>query len=143
MIVSELCKMFCKLCKAQRAIRTDIYCVKMYSQIKLIKMKNLTLSVIAIILLFQFSPVQLNAATTANLIPVTEVPSLESPKSSALLLRLNELKAMDRSEMSFSEKRQVRREARSIKKELKQLNGGVYLSAGAIIIIVLLLILIL
>ena len=60
-----------------------------------------------------------------------------------LINRLEEIKAMDRSNMTRSEKRALRKEVRGIEKELKTTGGGVYLSVGAIIIIILLLILIL
>lgn len=105
-------------------------------------MKNLTLSAIALFLFLAIAPSQLSASTTER-ISLTETKALVEPRSASLQARLDELKTMDKSDMSFSEKRQLRKETRSIKKELAQLNGGVYLSVGAIIIIVLLLILIL
>lgn len=57
--------------------------------------------------------------------------------------RLEEIKTMDKSELSSSEKRELRKEVKTIKTELKSTGHGVYLSVGAIIIIVLLLILLL
>ncbi len=57
--------------------------------------------------------------------------------------RLEEIKEMDKSNLSSSEKRELRKEVRTIKTELKSTGHGVYLSVGAIIIIVLLLILLL
>ena len=51
--------------------------------------------------------------------------------------------AMDKSELSAPEKKELRKEVRSIKKELRDISGGVYLSVGAVIIIILLLILLL
>ncbi|MDP1813200.1 MAG: hypothetical protein Q8K92_01990 [Leadbetterella sp.] len=106
-------------------------------------MKNLTLSAIAVLLFFVVAPSQLKAASPTERISVTEAKTLVEPRATVLQARLDELKAMDKSDMSFSEKRQLRKETRSIKKEMAQINGGVYLSVGAIIIIVLLLILIL
>ncbi len=50
---------------------------------------------------------------------------------------------MDKSDLKHSEKKVLRKEVRSIEKQLKQNNGGVYLSVGAIIIIILLLIILL
>ena len=50
---------------------------------------------------------------------------------------------MDKSKMSSPEKRQLRKEVRTIKSTLNVLGEGVYLSVGAIIIIILLLILLL
>lgn len=60
-----------------------------------------------------------------------------------LLLRVNEIKAMDKSELSREERKELRKELRSINTELKSTGNGIYLSIGAIIIIILLLILIL
>lgn len=57
--------------------------------------------------------------------------------------RLEEIKSLDKKELSRVEKRELRREVREIKKELAAASGGVYLSVGAIILIALLLILLL
>ena len=56
--------------------------------------------------------------------------------------RLNEIYAMDKSSLNFSEKKDLRKEVRTINDQLRQ-QGGIYLSVGAIIIIVLLLIILL
>lgn len=58
-------------------------------------------------------------------------------------VRAEEMKDMDKSQLSRAEKKALRKEARELKKEAKEMKGGVYLSVGAIIIIILLLILIL
>jgi hypothetical protein len=50
---------------------------------------------------------------------------------------------MDKSTLTASEKKSLRKELRSLKHEMKSSSQGVYLSVGAIIIIILLLILIL
>jgi hypothetical protein len=64
----------------------------------------------------------------------------EADLAEALMNRLYEIEEMDKSEMSRAEKRELRKEVRSIQAELRQLSGGVYISAGALIIILLLLI---
>lgn len=71
------------------------------------------------------------------------VPKTEEPKAQQLLLRLDQIKAMDKTELSGTEKKNLRKEVKEIKKELKVISGGVYLSVGAVIIIILLLILLL
>lgn len=71
--------------------------------------------------------------------PKTEIPA----EVQVMLDRLEEIKEMDKSALSRTEKRELRKEVRSIKKELRSTGNGVYLSVGAIIIIVLLLILLL
>ena len=57
--------------------------------------------------------------------------------------RLEEIRSLDKKELSAAEKRALRREVREIKKELAAISGGVYLSIGAILLIALLLILLL
>jgi hypothetical protein len=57
--------------------------------------------------------------------------------------RLEEIKALDKSSMKYSEKKALRKEVRAINANLRSSNHGVYLSVGSIIIIILLLILLL
>ncbi|MCG2612379.1 hypothetical protein LZZ90_12760 [Flavobacterium sp. SM15] len=68
-------------------------------------------------------------------------PKTEDVRGQQLVERLKEIKAMDKSEMSRSEKKELRKEVKAIKKELAMSHNGIYLSVGAIIIIILLLIL--
>jgi len=104
-------------------------------------MKKITLSLMAVALSLTFIPQQLIAANpTATAVVVT--PG-DQAKADAILLRLTEIKNLDKSSMSSAEKKTLRKEVRSLKKEMKENSRGVYLSVGAIIIIILLLILIL
>ncbi len=57
--------------------------------------------------------------------------------------RLVEIEAIDKTSLSKSEKKALRREVKEIKKELAAVSGGIYLSIGAILLIALLLILLL
>lgn len=99
--------------------------------------KNIMMLLLTIVL-----PIQ-TYAMDSNTLPVNEPKTEETNYAAKLLHRLEEIKSMDRSNMNRSEKRALRKEVKSIKKELATAGGGVYLSVGAIIIIVLLLILIL
>lgn len=63
--------------------------------------------------------------------------------STVLMERLREIKKMDIAAMDREEKKALRNEVKSIKKEMKRQGGGIYISVGAAIIIVLLLIIIL
>jgi hypothetical protein len=92
--------------------------------------------------LLTFMPISLNAVAEFKA-PLSAAKTAESNQANALIARLDNIKAMDKSSMSGFEKRQLRKETRSIKKSLKAISGGVYLSTGAIIIIILLLILLL
>ena len=88
------------------------------------------------------------APTFANpLTPVTPTEMSSAPsdaaKTEVLLNRLNEIKNMDKSNLTRADKKALRSEVKAIKGEMKKSSNGIYLSIGAIIIIVLLLILIL
>lgn len=74
-----------------------------------------------------------------NPVTKTEKTSNEA-RSQQLMNRLKEIRDMDKSHLTSSEKRDLRKEVREIRKQGK---NGIYLSVGAIIIIILLLILIL
>jgi hypothetical protein len=63
--------------------------------------------------------------------------------ASEITRRVEEIKNMDKSDLSRVERKALRNELLEMKKEAKAMNGGVYLSVGAIIIILLVLILIL
>ena len=67
----------------------------------------------------------------------------DEAKVKVLEVRLNEINKMDKSNLTTSDKRELRKEVRSIKKQMSELGGGVYISVAAIIIILLLLIILL
>jgi hypothetical protein len=69
----------------------------------------------------------------------TEVP--KEVRAQQIENRLIEIRDMDKSNLSKVEKKELRKEVKSLKKEAR--SQGIYLSVGAIIIIILLLILIL
>lgn len=95
-------------------------------------------------LLFTFTPLPLKAITSTIPTTTTTTPPTESTAATTLLIaRLNEIKAMDKSNLKASEKKQLRKETRSIKRELRKSSGGIYLSVGAVIVILLLLVLLL
>ncbi|HEX8563408.1 MAG TPA: hypothetical protein VF676_10555 [Flavobacterium sp.] len=91
-----------------------------------------------------FTPQQIAAATPE---PVTITDAVNNPevpeRVKTLLLRVEEIRAMDRSKLTRAERKELRKELRAINTELKSTGNGIYLSVGAIIIIILLLILIL
>jgi hypothetical protein len=105
-------------------------------------MKNLTKCMIIALALLTFIPIPLNAVVEFKA-PTTATKTAESTQADALIARLNDIKVMDKSNMGSYEKKQLRKETRSIKKNLREISNGIYLSTGAIIIIILLLILIL
>jgi len=60
-----------------------------------------------------------------------------------MVSRLYEIHQMDKTHLSANERKMLRKEVKSIKSKMSEMKGGVYLSVGAVIIIILLLILIL
>lgn len=90
--------------------------------------------------LFANAPIVESTAVTSSNNP----PSAEAKaKAEVLIKRLEEIKTMDKSNLTRVEKKALRKEVREIKSTLKASGQGVYLSVGAIIIIVLLLIILL
>jgi uncharacterized protein (UPF0305 family) len=69
-------------------------------------------------------------------------PTMTEAQMQVLVDRLEEIKTMDKSSMERSEKKELRSEVREINEEIKR-NGGVYLSVGALILVIVLLILLL
>ena len=74
------------------------------------------------------------------------VPFSDSTRDAAIasqmMVRLNEIQSMDKTSLSPSEKKDLKKELLQMKKKADGLDKKVYLSVGAIIIIILLLILI-
>ena len=106
-------------------------------------MKKIILYVMATCLSLSFNPLQSKAAATPTSSSVVISKPAEAAEAKALLLRLNEINAMDKSTLGSPEKKQLRKEVRSIKSQLNQLGGGVYISVGALILIIVLLIILL
>jgi hypothetical protein len=106
-------------------------------------MKNLTVGFMMAFLFFTYSPMSLKATTISTIETLDPVKTAEQAQAEVLITRLNDIKEMDKSGLTRGEKRELRQETRAIKKHLRDIGQGVYLSAGAIIIIILLLILLL
>jgi hypothetical protein len=107
-------------------------------------MKKIALCfIMALFLSLSFYPLQSVAAKNAAPSSLVVPKTAETSEAKTLLLRLDEIKAMDKSNLNSSEKKNMRKEVRSIKNHLRAISGGVYLSAGAVILIVILLIVLL
>lgn len=99
-------------------------------------MKNLfrTALLIALVAVAQPSP----AKDITSRLPRHE--KIDAAEAQKLINRLEEIKAMDKSKLSRAERRALKKEVRAAKKRLES-SGGIYLSVGVIIVIILLLIL--
>jgi hypothetical protein len=106
-------------------------------------MKKLAICLIMTCLSLTLIPIQLNASKPSESKTLPAPKPAESAEVKALELRLNEISAMDKSKMKTAEKKSLRKEVRSINHKVREIGGGVYLSAGAIILIVILLVVLL
>lgn len=101
-----------------------------------------------VFLLLLILPTQIKAGTKTSTpsndaTSIASTKTIESAEAQVLLTRLEEIKAMDMTMLNSIERKELRKEVRSIKSQLSEMGQGVYLSVGAIIIIILLLILLL
>ncbi|MBT8186894.1 MAG: hypothetical protein HKP38_06820 [Croceitalea sp.] len=67
---------------------------------------------------------------------VKEIPA----EIKVMLDRLEEIKGLDKSDLNRHEKKALRKEVRAMKAQIKSSGNGIYISTGAIIIILLLII---
>ena len=104
-------------------------------------MKKLTLILMTALMMLAFIPSHSIAGTGTAKATVAVAKTVESADAHVLVARLDEIKAMDMSKMSSVEKRQLRKEMRSIKGTLNQMDGSIiYISAGGLIVVLLLII---
>jgi hypothetical protein len=101
-------------------------------------MKKIIQNTFIVLMLMAAVPLQMNANDA-----IESKNATESAEAKVLIARLEVINALDKTTMKRSEKKALRKEVKSINNNLADLNGGVYLTTGAIIIIILLLILIL
>jgi hypothetical protein len=78
--------------------------------------------------------------TVASFIPIVKPTTV---KNIVLIDRLKQIQIIDKSTLSKVEKKELRKEVRKIRREIRTNNNGIYISVSAAIIIILLLILIL
>jgi len=106
-------------------------------------MKKIAICLITTCLLLTLQPLHLNAKTTIVMRSLTYSRYIESERAKALLSRLYEINSIAKSNLTSREKKNLRTEVLSIRNELRPINGGIYLSGGAIILIIILLIILL
>ncbi|WP_228779962.1 hypothetical protein [Aquiflexum lacus] len=103
-------------------------------------MKNLRITWVTVFIFFSLSLSPVLAVGKGK----TPVESTMTPVEIEVLKnRLEEIKKMDKSSLTKAERIELRKELRETKKEITRNNGGVYLSVGALILVIVLLILLL
>lgn len=85
----------------------------------------------------------INLPTVADSTLTATDPNAQVEANNRMLLRLEEIKAMDKSNLTHTEKKALRQEVKTIKHELTVNGGGVYISVGALLLIILLLVILL
>lgn len=83
------------------------------------------------------------AMATETKKPATELTEAQKVELNRITKRVEEIRDMDKSDLTKVERKALRKELKEMKQQARALSGGVYLSVGAIIIIILVLILIL
>lgn len=106
-------------------------------------MRKFTLGFMLFMMSLTVVPSAVHAETNDIESGITTTPNEVPAEVKVMYDRLEEIKKIDKSELSRSEKKALRKEVKAIKSELRSKGNGVYLSVGAIIIIILLLILLL
>jgi len=103
-------------------------------------MKRINILLMAVMAFALFSTASVQAEGNNK---VGTKPKMPESEMKVLVDRLEEIKTMDRSLMNRSEKKELRSEVREINEEIKRDGGGVYLSIGALLLVIVLLILLL
>ena len=106
-------------------------------------MKKLSIYLLVLCLAVSFIPARSLASVAVTTTTTGITNDAAKTKADAMILRLKAIKEMDKTNLSSSEKKVLRKEVRAIKQELAHNNGGIYLSLGAVVIIILLLIILL
>lgn len=90
-------------------------------------------------------PSQLNAAElNSNAAKTDSVTVVDVAMVNSLLARLDEIVLMDKKSLNSTERRELREEVRTINKAVKAAsNGGIFISVGTIVLILILLIILL
>jgi hypothetical protein len=106
-------------------------------------MKKLAICLVMTCLSLTLIPLQLNAVAKSDPTSVPAPIPAKSPEVKVLELRLNEISAMDKSKMKSAEKKSLRKEVKSINHKMRDISGGIYVSAGVLILVLVLLIVLL
>lgn len=99
-------------------------------------MKKTVFYVLVVIVLSVFPSSAM--ASEKNPVGTEKVPTEIPAEVKTMLNRLETIKNMDRSNLRPSERKELRKEVREIKKKIRSSGNGLYISSGAIIIILLL-----
>lgn len=100
-------------------------------------MKKITVAAIIFVLLLTCTNAISKAIISSDRLVVDSARNTVFVEAKNLLVRLDDINAMDKTAMSKGEKKQLRKEAHAIKSQLKELDKGTYLSVRTIGLILL------
>jgi Flp pilus assembly protein TadB len=103
-------------------------------------MKKIAYFLSLVFLMTAFAPAAIAAENDKDK-SKTELSEADKERLAEIEARVDEIKEINFSDMDKEERRALKKELKEMNKEAKQLSGGVYISVGAIILILLLLIL--
>jgi len=89
-----------------------------------------------------FSPVQAKEISSRNTEPIVTEKKMDAKEVEAMIKRIDEIKAMDFKSLSLDEKKALKKELKGMKHDLKVVTG-IYMSTGAIILVLILLLILL
>ena len=104
-------------------------------------MKTLRTCVVTAIMLLTFASTTIAAADPVR--NTRAQTSAEAEEARTIIARIEVINGLDKTKLTASEKKDLRKEVRNSKKRLEQVGGGVYVSVGALILIIILLIILL
>ena len=102
-------------------------------------MKKITLFFLSILLTFSVKVIASEPVKTLNgkeIKNLTEVQGKE--RIEFLQNRLFDIENMSHKDLSGQEKKELKKEVKNINRELKELDGGIYISSAALLVIILL-----
>jgi hypothetical protein len=105
-------------------------------------MKKLAMFILMGLAMLIVMPTNLNATPVKKKVTLTVVSAKEANNATLLINRLEEIRAMSRSDMTTVEKKQLRQEVRAIRSSFTS-GGVIYISAGTLLLIILLLLILL
>lgn len=79
-----------------------------------------------------------NASEKNGIAAPSEIPSEIPAEIQVMLNRLEEIKEMDKSGLERSERKALRKEVRTMKSQIRTSGNGIYITTGALIVILLL-----
>ena len=97
---------------------------------------------IAILMIFTFGTTTFASnSDTKSAAPAATENRLSAEEMSCLTARVEEIRNMDKTDMTVKEKRELRKELKTIKENVKKSGGYIYIGGSTLLLIILLIIL--